>query len=80
MVKPVKREQTQHSQQSVNTKGISASLQKARVSAENFVIKGRGKSALGAGSPPNFSDQAPKKDSRRVSQAVNGALLSKRKK
>jgi hypothetical protein len=59
---------------------ISGSLKKAREATAHFVINGRGKSLLGAGTSPAISDRPPQKDSRRVSQAVTSHLLLNAKK
>ncbi len=80
MVKPIRGEtpkpvaQVQKTKQAKKEPGIM----QIREKVNKFVMSK--KSSLGSGRAPSFSDHAPDKDSKRVSQAIKGSVLSKAKK
>jgi hypothetical protein len=76
MVRPIKQEPVGPSEQTkgkTSPKEVSPSLKCNKEITQKFV-DGRGRSALGAGALPTFSDQAPTPVSSRVSKVVVPSL------
>jgi hypothetical protein len=63
---------------SVGRAGISSELAKVSKRASQFVTNGRGKSYLGAGKPPEYSESPPR-GSKTVSTTATGLILPNKK-
>lgn len=80
MVRPIKGETPKpiaQAQQAKQKKKEPAIMQ-IREKVNSFVMSR--KSSLRSGKAPSFSDHAPDKDSKKISQAIKGSVLSKAKK